>query len=79
MTRSTVEDDRWALNNLRCDTGYRTQGVASYRYLDQNGVVHRAAWSGNKWRSLCGQQVEVEFQKVDPGSITCMPCLANGA
>lgn len=81
MARSTIEDDRWALNNLHVGEPYRypTQGVASHRYLDTRGIVHRAVWAGRDWKSVCDKDVEEKLQEGDAGAVTCLACLAKGA
>lgn len=73
-------DDRWMLRQLaETESKAYEIGGSTYRYMDENGVVHRAVWAPSKpWQSLCGLKVTVKLQENDPGAITCVRCLGEG-
>jgi hypothetical protein len=81
MARVTPEDDQWAWNNLRKPAATES---GSYRYADENGVVHRAVWTLDhydryRWISCCGERIVEKLQEGDAGAITCARCLGAGA
>lgn len=79
-----LEDDIWALNRLadaekNGAKGYLI-GEGTYRYKDVDDVVHRAVWTPGRWTSLCGiKNPTQKVQEKDPGAVTCIECLGNGA
>lgn len=78
-SKTTVEDDVWAFNRMK-QPGITEAGT--YRYMDPNGVVHRAKWEGPsnpRWRSCCDEKVVEKLQDHDVGAVTCVRCIGSGA
>lgn len=73
--KSTVDDDRWALNHAK-EAG--TSGVSSYRYTDPDDVVHCAVWRDWRWLSCYGEKIVEKLQEGDAGAITCARCIGMG-
>jgi hypothetical protein len=79
-----LEDDIWALNRLADPektrpSSWRPVGEGSYRYRDSDAVVHRAWWQDGRWTSLCGLDAVKTLPAKDPGAVTCIGCIGNGA
>lgn len=75
-----LEDDIWALNRLPGPKTEKMVAEGSFRYADVDGVVHRALWATGRWKSLCGiDNPTQKLQEKDPGAVTCIGCIGNGA